>query len=938
MSDNDYEEDDEFYNEDEGDCLLRDEGLYGEMFARGRGDNRDYERDMSCDGFPPKISSYVRADTHNQLEIVFNCGRDKAWQQAMQEITYFRDTLGYGGNAELCIFNHLFGNDSTLFRKWKDITKNKGSSYAEFCKFIATFFFIECSFSKTYSWLCGHPNVDTSHYLDQKRYNELWRIIDEYNKSDDYENRAWEEFESAFNEVSKSLLLPKHKEFVVDMVIDDDKQWYNNTERGKDVPLDENMTLARTLHVRDNARGLTLNASCYTVTNMPLHLRYKRESESEQLALQSMIEFLFRRGVDLSGLLKLAMDRGYWSAAILKYILSIGAEIHGTWKRQSIYPWTYGRKDPNDEIEDIDKPHNINTSGPMCVFQTSATHNFGKTSNRDHNLTAILFRSGYSSTPAMMMQSDPIESTASNRTILDCIVPTKSAQLYDHLSRKSHLRFMMGFKLHSGLDHLPVTNRDSHPRQLSRCVEPLTQEQGDVSWYILRRHSCTSSAMDIVLRKKASFIEVDHQVRDEYEIVFAYAGINIPLPGSTNNKYNSFVNNNDSDDSDSLSDYSLHDESVTDIIQMRDMNDDDDDEEGIVKGVRRYKLPDEVSSKSKEDDGACSEASSSSNPFESSPTSQFNNNDDGPWNPEPETINNNNDDDDINDDDSGPVWGTAEEFMNPFFCHNYCDKFEQVRKEEAADLIPFMKDSFIEECLNMIDGAPKPKTPEIRQHTLLKWTQSTRPKRLILFMTKKQLEDLANSLGLANKMSWTGNMTKLKNRLANLINDLQYDGLDGDAEDDDMNVTSNDSSYHAAFLETSFMSKLKAGGDEGQTKYQRFGHRAEKERLDEFFDIYNVVNPPGHGIEALYQPGLVHRKGSFWIRDSSDGVALMEGGGVVPIEVKSRCSNRTYQRERQNIQAHSRCKLYSIDSNDVIIADVFSHMEIDDNDGSGTYS
>jgi hypothetical protein len=57
--------------------------------------------------------------------------------------------------------------------------------------------------------------------------------------------------------------------------------------------------------------------------------------------------------------------------------------------------------------------------------------------------------------------------------------------------------------------------------------------------------------------------------------VFAYAGINIPLPGSTNNNYNSFDNNN-SDDSGSLSDYSLHDESVTvtvtDITQMWGMN------------------------------------------------------------------------------------------------------------------------------------------------------------------------------------------------------------------------------------------------------------------------------------------------------------------------------------------------------------------------------
>ena len=149
----------------------------------------------------------------------------------------------------------------------------------------------------------------------------------------------------------------------------------HNTECGKDVPLDENMTLlARTLHVRDNARGLTLNVSCYTVTNMPLHLRCKRESKSEQLVLQSMVEFLFWRGVDLSGLVNLVMDRGYWSAAILKYILSIGAEIHGTWKRQSIYPWTYGRNDTNDEMQDIDKPHNINTNGPICVYSKHWSH------------------------------------------------------------------------------------------------------------------------------------------------------------------------------------------------------------------------------------------------------------------------------------------------------------------------------------------------------------------------------------------------------------------------------------------------------------------------------------------------------------------------------------------------------------------------------------
>jgi hypothetical protein len=102
--------------------------------------------------------------------------------------------------------------------------------------------------------------------------------------------------------------------------------------------------------------------------------------------------------------------------------------------------------------------------------------------------------------------------------------------------------------------------------------------------------------------------------------------------------------------------------------------------------------------------------------------------------------------------------------------------------------------------------------------------------------------------------------------------------------------------------------------------------------LDEFFNIWNNISPLGDGIEAIYQPGLVCRQGRFYLRDSSDGVALMEGCGVIPIEIKTRCSNRTYQRERQNIQANKCCKLYDNGSSDVVIADVFSHMESSDGD------
>ena len=170
---------------DEGDYLVAHEGLYEEMDAHGNGkydEFNDTRNVYSSHGdFPPKISSYVGAVTHNQLELYFNGGRQEAWEQAKKEIKYIRNQLGYNKEAELKVFDLFFGKESVLFGKWRDITR-RGSSYEEFCKFIATFFF-ECTFSKTYSWLCNHNNVDTSHYLDQNRYKELWLIMENYKRN-----------------------------------------------------------------------------------------------------------------------------------------------------------------------------------------------------------------------------------------------------------------------------------------------------------------------------------------------------------------------------------------------------------------------------------------------------------------------------------------------------------------------------------------------------------------------------------------------------------------------------------------------------------------------------------------------------------------------------------------------------------------------------------
>ena len=313
----------------------------------------------------------------------------------------------------------------------------------------------------------------------------------------------------------------------MELVIDDDKHHYGHTVRCKDIPLDENITLQRTRHVRDNARGLTMDVACYTVTSMPIHIRYRRTDENIQHSLESMIEFLFRRGANLSGLVAIAMDRGYWSPSILKLILSTGADINGTWKRgQGCYPWTFGRQESNNEIQDDDKPHNINVAGPACIFQSSAVHNLGKSSNKHFNLTATAYRSGHSSAVVLTMQSEQIESTASKRTIIDCVIGSSvSAKQYIRLSKNCAEIYMMGFKLLAGEDHRNLVDDDSHANTLRRCVKPLTEEQGCQAWFIMRRYACTSSSMDCVLRKKAPFIGIDHSFRAAYEIVFVFARI-----------------------------------------------------------------------------------------------------------------------------------------------------------------------------------------------------------------------------------------------------------------------------------------------------------------------------------------------------------------------------------------------------------------------------
>ena len=81
----------------------------------------------------------------------------------------------------------------------------------------------------TYQRINDDKLIDTSNFMHPLRYKELWKLIELYNKSDDYTLRAWEVFEDALNKVLKDTCIPTKGEFKMVVTTDDDKHWYNHS-------------------------------------------------------------------------------------------------------------------------------------------------------------------------------------------------------------------------------------------------------------------------------------------------------------------------------------------------------------------------------------------------------------------------------------------------------------------------------------------------------------------------------------------------------------------------------------------------------------------------------------------------------------------------------------------------------------------------------------
>lgn len=395
---------DEFYDEEYGDYL----NAYGGMYEHEDEDYQEQDTDYSYGpvpkGFPPKISSYVDVDNSKHPILSFNLGKEEAWDQTKQEVEFIRERYGVRQDATLKIFEELFDEDSKLFDAWKDITGNK--SLADFSLFMATFF-LECRLKTTYQDIYEDKIIDTSNYLSPDQYRGWWKKFDDYHKTDRHKSRAWELIEDAFNVLAKEVFIP-NDEFMIRMTCDDDKHHFNFGVKQKDVPLDENSYLKRERHVKDNAPGMVADVCVYTGSGFPVHIHYRRKGETEFDSVKDAFKYLFNFGSDnpnsqpnLSGKVELAADRGYWRIPLLSWVLTLGAGILGTVMRQpSWFPFDWGRKKSGASADD--GPQNIATEGSPCMYQKTASHNFGKTSNKDHSLTSVAFRNGYSSAVAML--------------------------------------------------------------------------------------------------------------------------------------------------------------------------------------------------------------------------------------------------------------------------------------------------------------------------------------------------------------------------------------------------------------------------------------------------------------------------------------------------------------------------------------------------------
>eukprot|EP00956_Cyclotella_meneghiniana_P029412 scaffold71056_cov33-Cyclotella_meneghiniana.AAC.1 len=238
--------------------------------------------------------------------------------------------------------------------------------------------------------------------------------------------------------------------------------------------------------------------------------------------------------------------------------------------RQAILPYTFGKDDKHTKRTG---QRNIGATF-KCVYQATHNHNLGRKSNKHQQLTCTLYNSGISSSPHMAIHSEhhcrhwdlvPFSATETKwyhdenllryERTMKCffllegkedegITAINEAVKQFNQEKPENRQGGLGVAKEISLEEV----EDSHCITLSKYVCPISTSQLDAAWWAFRTLSMTSSTCHAQIKMMAKYINVDHPLREAFEIVGRFANFYKILPkqpGSDDNESPSGEDEND---------------------------------------------------------------------------------------------------------------------------------------------------------------------------------------------------------------------------------------------------------------------------------------------------------------------------------------------------------------------------------------------------------
>ena len=204
---------------------------YGDEEDEDENDDDEYVREGTYEGkkFPPQPKDWKEIPSTQLPHVTFDMARRELWKHGKSEIEFLLDKIAelhnkFGHDDDLENVVELLSNrDSDLYQAFRKIV-NKKTDHEEFSSWLSTFLYSSRR-SENFRKLCKDKRIDVTDFMNDKKYDEIWRRIRDYGKGSNVHKRAWELFQNSFNSTMKENFMPDRKKDKIkaQLCADDDK-------------------------------------------------------------------------------------------------------------------------------------------------------------------------------------------------------------------------------------------------------------------------------------------------------------------------------------------------------------------------------------------------------------------------------------------------------------------------------------------------------------------------------------------------------------------------------------------------------------------------------------------------------------------------------------------------------------------------------------------